>query len=625
MPAGLSCPALTVLQDAANISRMKHRAGGFRSAGLALAALLATGARAQMPLLDLDEPARPRTMPAGAQAPAAPTGLPSIRHPLSGQVVPAFGSQRILPQVPPVQVTTQAIDLLATPGEFESAAFVLRAASDIARLVLTPGDLASAAGRLPAAQIDLRLVKCWYQAGNAWFTDAGDPDRAELVPELLLHDDALVVCNRATRQNQVRIQGQLAPLTGDASPAAGVHPDDDAATLQPLALRAGAHQQFWLTIHVPEATPAGLYRGSVTLEADGRGAGDIAVTLRVLPFVLPPARPRHDATRTFQVILAHGLSLDGGPAAEARLRAAFADMARHQVLHPLAPDFSRPEQAARELAWRREAGLPDAPLWLADPLTVPAWRSAAPAGRAAAPDLAGWASIVAVAARLAGHRELFIHLPAGSEPPAALAAPLASFKTATGARLWMHGSEAGINDYGYLIDAHQYGAPATPRQIETRQRVGSRVIWGGTPAPGVENPEVWRRLTGLVPYLNGYDGVTIAGFSEAEHPWSDTARGFTRSRSLVYPTTSGWIGTLAWEAVREAIDDVRTFTLLNDLIAQCRAAPERLVVIEGRRAALWLHRAEAARANLDTLRLDAIAWILKLRAALATLETKEEP
>jgi hypothetical protein len=388
-------------------------------------------------------------------------------------------------------------------------------------------------------------------------------------------------------------------------------------------LRASQAQQLWMNVNVPVATPPGIYHGTVGLMADGKAAGTIAITLRVLPFELPPPRPRHDPTRAFTVVLSHGLSLQSLDAdrtkAEIRFRAAFADMARHHVLHPLAPDFSgKLELAKRELELRREAGVSNQPLWIAATAAVSAWQYPARKPTTAAP-AADSAALFKNAASLAGHKDIYLYIPTGKPVLENLVVTLEQIKMA-GAKLWLQGEESTINMLGYLIDAHQFHRMATARQIWARHTAGSRVIWGGVPSPGVENPETWRRLTGLVPFLAGYDGVAIPGYAELSNPWVDDANGYTRSRSLVYPTLSGWVGTLAWEAVREAVDDVRYFTLLNELAAKCLASTHQLVVIEGRRASLWLHLAKVDTANLDTLRLDAIAWILKLQLALAAGE-----
>lgn len=64
---------------------------------------------------------------------------------------------------------------------------------------------------------------------------------------------------------------------------------------------AGKNAVFWLTVHVPEGTPAGEYQGKLSLVLHERGRVDshygrdelprvqFAFAVRVLPFVLPPA------------------------------------------------------------------------------------------------------------------------------------------------------------------------------------------------------------------------------------------------------------------------------------------------------------------------------------------------
>jgi hypothetical protein len=48
-------------------------------------------------------------------------------------------------------------------------------------------------------------------------------------------------------------------------------------------------QQYWITIHVPETTPAGVYTGEIKLSAnDGKNAEFIPLKLTVYPFVLSP-------------------------------------------------------------------------------------------------------------------------------------------------------------------------------------------------------------------------------------------------------------------------------------------------------------------------------------------------
>jgi hypothetical protein len=66
-------------------------------------------------------------------------------------------------------------------------------------------------------------------------------------------------------------------------------------------LKAGENARFWLTIRVPDKTPAGEYRGSVTFTCAG-GKAVVPVKLRVLPFKL-----REDPTKIFGIYYHHPL------------------------------------------------------------------------------------------------------------------------------------------------------------------------------------------------------------------------------------------------------------------------------------------------------------------------------
>ena len=50
-------------------------------------------------------------------------------------------------------------------------------------------------------------------------------------------------------------------------------------------------QPFWVTVHVPEDAPAGVYRGAVTVRADGLAAGAVPLELRVWDLTLAPTPP----------------------------------------------------------------------------------------------------------------------------------------------------------------------------------------------------------------------------------------------------------------------------------------------------------------------------------------------
>lgn len=126
-----------------------------------------------------------------------------------------------------------------TPGEYEPISFVVHALEDIQDLRLAVGDLVAASGRISSAQIDPRWVRYVRQV-----TDK---------QKKLYRDVPFLLERRAG-----------------------------------ISLKCGTNAQAWLTLKVPDASSAGLYKGTVTLTADGRSAA-IPLLVRVLPFVLPEA------------------------------------------------------------------------------------------------------------------------------------------------------------------------------------------------------------------------------------------------------------------------------------------------------------------------------------------------
>lgn len=154
------------------------------------------------------------------------------------------------------------------------------------------------------------------------------------------------------------------------------------------------------------------------------------------------------------------------------------------------------------------------------------------------------------------------------------------------------------------------------RAASSRHAAGEEVVAFTAPYPGAENPERWRRAKGVLPYWADYDGALIPGVVDEQHPWLDPEDGARRSRSLLYDTGEGFIQTLAWVAVIEAVDDVRYFTLLSDLTGKAIASKRFETIHEGKKAAHWFELVDSESVDLDTLRLETIAWILKLQSVL---------
>src|SRR5439155_18891073 len=87
-----------------------------------------------------------------------------------------------------------------TPGEFAPVTFVLRAGESLSGVNIQPSALVGP-GTIPAGNVDVRLVKTWYQASSGNCScDVGK----FLIPELLLKDDALVVTDTTQQISYLR-------------------------------------------------------------------------------------------------------------------------------------------------------------------------------------------------------------------------------------------------------------------------------------------------------------------------------------------------------------------------------------------------------------------------------------
>lgn len=133
--------------------------------------------------------------------------------------------------------------------------------------------------------------------------------------------------------------GELRSAAGQALPADGVDvrvaravrvPVDAAAKTYRLdpcllekqpafSIEKARCAQVWVTLHVPQDAKPGEYRGEITVQPAGKDAAQVPVTLRVLPFVLPP------------VPIEMGLSFPNPGAKDEMLLKELTDMREHGI------------------------------------------------------------------------------------------------------------------------------------------------------------------------------------------------------------------------------------------------------------------------------------------------------
>lgn len=565
-----------------------------------------------------------------------------------------YSHEKRLPFVPPLDGrVVDALRLRAAQGEHEATSFMVLPLRDMATFELKVSALESDAATLPPTCIDLRVVKVWYAPSLSWdIYFAGGREFPKLLPELLLHDDALVQVDEGARRNRLRIDYPSGSRYVDISSPGGkaevapfnyvMEPVADSPALRPLPLTSGRFQQFWLTARVPAGATPGEYRGTVAMVVGGKEVGRIALALEVLPFALPRARTRHDLSREYIGGMMHHCNLGDQIAmgksradAERRLLAEFRNMAEHNILHPFGPSFDNPAQddlAIRQLEIMREAGLP-CTLIFGGSATDMGWYGSEsspesdPEGLREAVDrfnaridrqMALWDAHV-------GHRNVFFSGVDEAGPwGVRRQMPFFSELKRRGGRVFV--TSGVFKDAGFAVDANDDPANIDPANAAQWHATGGWLLSYAAPFTGPENPDLWRRTKGMRLYQADYDGLGEYILYEGHHIWNEfVAAGRYKNFNIVYPTRDGLVDTVAWEALREGFDDVRYATLLRLLAAEAVETGPRELQDVARKAVAWLACVDPETIDLDAMRGQMIDWILQMQRGMPRWRPPVEP
>ena len=526
------------------------------------------------------------------------------------------------------------VTMVAAKGEYEPGSFVLVADKDIGKVKLEISDLKRDEGRgmrdevFPKEKLDLKTVKVWYQADNAW-TSYFAASGLRLVPELLLNDEELVKVDTEKRHNYARItekdgrvhyQWLTAPKDVDnrveyMGGAYNVHESFccmkpnfcDAETHQGATLKKGEHKQFFLTANVTKDTPAGLYRGEVKVKGEGE-QWNVPLVLRVLDFELPKPKCYFDTTKDFDTFFCEYINLDiiatlnGGDMklAERQLGAICRDFVRHNETLPNYRDnVTRPDIG-------REAGM-------TDPWKV--WMGGEKLGEKAEMRYDARRQHEKLKKAFGDRRFL---LSFGDEYGAEILKgirEMAKVYHDEGFRFAMN------SNYGYSLGhyfADLWWPPGNPDgQNADRARKfnllggDGQLGWYACHHVGVENPAFNRRQYGFGPYRAGLS----CNFNYAHHltGWNDRGTQY-RSMMLVYGSGNGCIDTIQWEGFREGIDDIRYATLLRQLADPMAKSANTEQRYAAKKALYLLAEADGDDMDLTTLRLEMIRHIQRLMA-----------
>ena len=527
--------------------------------------------------------------------------------------------------------------VVATPGEYEPASFVVHALRDINALEVEVSDLKMDESRIDASNIDVKVVKCWYQAGSAWKSLGQNKQNKVLVPELLLNDDTLVKVDYENKENYLKLSfpdGEKYVWISDSKDETRERvilpfeefPVQDSSVLLPVGIPANTNKQFWITVKVPDNAPPGIYKGCIKLHSNKDLLANLSLFVRVLPFKL--AQPYYDSSIYYRGKLEPSQAgITSEFKSEGLLRKELENLLAHGVTNPrLLIRLKRPgfweegpdlEELEKVLKIRESLGMLGEPLHIYPgaynfgfDINIPSTPERLGVvkkhvrdvldvtRRYNVPEVYFYAIDEARGDRLIAQREVWqaIHEAGGKIDVAGYT-----------------GSFDLVGDYLDLLICAGY---PDPNEIKKWHGADKKIYCYDNPQGGVENPEVYRRNFGLLLWKYGYDGACTFAYQHGfGNIWNDFDHIKYRDHNFTYPTVDGVIDTIAWEGYREAVDDVRYVTTLMQMIEEVKNTDniEKKTAAVAAETYLTKLKQDVENRNLDIVRLEIINHILKLQ------------
>ena len=521
------------------------------------------------------------------------------------------------------------LGIVAAKGEYEPCSFVLVSDEDVGKVKLEVSDLKSGTGDvLSKEKLDLKTVKVWYQAGNAWtsyFADNG----LRLTPELLLNDEDLVRVDTKKVANSARLTEKdgrvhyrwLTPPSQvdgrglDDTGYTGVYVEGsfasmkpnfcDAKTHQGATLKKGEYKQFWLTAEVGKDVKAGLYKGEVKVKGEGE-QWSIPLVLRVLDFELPGPKCYFDVKKDFQTSFCEYVGIEiissangnDRELAKKQLSAILRDYARHNYTTPCFRDVVELKRLGEEAGLVYDEKVVATGMTPAEPaqMRYDARRKREQMmkafGRADVLagfcDEYGWAIMRGVRDMVRTYHDEGLRFVVNS---------------------WM-GYEGGAYFSDLWWPAKTPDGFTSKLTFKFNQLGGDGTFgWYACQHVGNENPAFCRRQYGFGPYRAGLS----CNYNYAHHlgGWNDLRGGLYRSMNFIYGTGDGCVDTIQWEGFREGLDDIRYATKLKQLAEPfVKGTTEQRYA--AKKALQLLADADGDNMDLSTLRLEMIRHIERL-------------
>lgn len=564
------------------------------------------------------------------------TGLITFAvSPIDGRIVLPFDA------FVPGEISNE-IKVMATPGEYEPASFVLYCKADLNGLTLKAGDLQGVQGIIPSSSVDLKVVKCWYQTGINWNTGSFLGFTKVLVPELLLNDDSLVKVDLEKEENYLKTvspEGEKYIWISNPNEVkkniytVDEFPANDSPVLLPVNIPARTNKQFWVTVKVPEDAAEGIYTGSISLSSGEKKLGAVTLKLQVLPFKLAPPKTYYDTRRDFTSSIYYMSCLNWNypkgtiyvaPGNEVaiwksreQIKSELKDMFAHGVTNPMVLQYfvnNKAEELLREyLDIRNEVGMGKQPLYYMG------YYFGVPAPEALPALKEGIKKTIDFFKSYGIPEVYFYGKDEAMDEQVTAQRPAWEAVREAGGKIWVSGYRAGVNGNkkgnfelaGDILDLFVSAGEPVKEEADKWHSVNHLIWCYANPQAGSENPVLFRKGFGFPLWKANYDGACTWVYNSGS--WNDFLPNLPDGKiySFTYPTVNGTIDTIAWEGYREAIDDIRYGSTLKLLIEKAKKGESNTEI--AKKAEEYLENLDVKDKKPDLIRSEIIDYILKLR------------
>ena len=518
--------------------------------------------------------------------------------------------------------SSRTLSLVACRGEYEPASFVIYAQQDLHQINIATSDLGGKGTVIPAKSIDIRTVKCWYQAGIG--TKINREERTKyLTPELLLKNDDLIQVDYAAKVNS--------PIDYKTI--------KDAEELQPFDIPAKSLKQIWVTVHVPEGISPGDYEGTIDVLPSNGVSAQLKLVVKVLPFKLE--EPRLEYCIYYHGQLTEQRTLGPFYKSAVQMLADFRYMKAHGIDNPSLTSSSvnfSPAVVKQVLELRRKAGMDNKTILYGGDPALPC------VGASNGPEqLEQLKELVRERIKVFkdnGVSEVYFY---GIDEATGemLKAERSSWQAVheEGGKMWGACFEGFFEVVGDLLDSVVYFRAPDAEMAQKVHTYPGHKIYGYAIESfhaghlGTELPYSVRSNYGLNFWKAGYDGVCEYSYQHPV-PW---ARGFDskgttlwddfdtfedlgkvpdvqslRDFVMAYPTIDGVVPTVQGEGFREAVDDVRYITTLEKTLQEVKTISS--LNTPARETERWLKNLDVKGASLQNIRRETVERIMKLKA-----------